>query len=92
MKKSTITNEMQEMILRGDSKAEIFAQLLQIFGVKYQNLISQIIHFDYDYLREKYDPERAIRRDIIGLLETYETKVKFTNSCIKNTAMKKILK
>ena len=74
MKKSTITNEMQEMILRGDSKAEIFAQLLQIFGVKYQNLISQIIHFDYDYLREKYDPERAIRRDISNLLEKYNTK------------------
>ncbi len=62
------------MISRGDQKAEIFAELLQIFGVKYQNLISQIMHFEYDYLREKYDPERAIRRDIIGLLETYETK------------------
>ena len=74
MKKSTITNEMVEMIARGDQKAEIFAELLQIFGIKYQNLISQIMHFEYDYLREKYDPQRAVRRDISDLLETCETK------------------
>jgi|SRR6056297_352135 len=74
MKKSTITKEMAEMISRGDQKAEIFAELLQLFGLKYQNLISQIMHFEYDYLREKYDPERGIRRDISMLLETYKTK------------------
>lgn len=74
MKKSTITKELVEMILRGDQKAEIFGELLQLFGVKYQNLISQIMHFEYDYFREKYDPERAIKRDIICLLETYDTK------------------
>lgn len=74
MKKSTITKEMIEMISRGYQKAEIFAELLQLFGIKYQNLISQIMHFEYDYLREKYDPERIIRKDIDVFLDTCDTK------------------
>ncbi len=74
MKKTTITKAMVKMISHGDPKAEIFAQLIQQYGLKYHNLISQIIHFEYDYLREKYDPERVIRRDISELLQNQKTK------------------
>lgn len=74
MKKSTITKEMIDMISRGDQKAEIFAELLQTFGTKYQNLVSQIMHFDYDQLKELYAPESTIKKDIMELMKTCRTK------------------
>ncbi|MEA1884832.1 MAG: hypothetical protein U9N62_09990 [Thermotogota bacterium] len=74
MKKSTITKEMIEVISRGDQKAEIFAELLQSFGSKHQNLISQIMHFDYDHLKELYAPESTIKKDIVELMKACRTK------------------
>lgn len=65
---------MINMISRGDQKAEIFAELLQSFGAKYQNLISQIMHFDYEHLRKQYAPESMIKKDIFNLLKTCRTK------------------
>ncbi|MFW5887347.1 MAG: hypothetical protein ACOCUH_00975 [Bacteriovoracia bacterium] len=62
------------MISRGYQKAEIFAELLQFFGAKYQNLITQIMLFDYGLLKEQYSPENAIKKDIIQLLKTTRNK------------------
>ena len=74
MKKTTITTAMIELISNGYPKAEIFARLIQQYGLQYHNLISQVIHFEYDYLRKKYDPEMVIRREISELLQSHKTK------------------
>jgi hypothetical protein len=88
MKKTKITHEMVQMISDGKKKAEIFSELIELFGLKYQNLISEILHFEYEYLRNKYDPTRKIQRDLIALTDIYTTREEVLHELVKKHGSK----
>jgi hypothetical protein len=88
MKKTKITTEMIRLISKGSSKAEIFSALIEMFGLKYQNLISEMLHFEYEYLRGKYDPVKKIQSDLIQLMDIYTTKEEVLSELIKEHGTK----
>jgi len=83
MKKTKITNEMVRLISDGKTKAEIFSSLIETFGLKYQNLISEILHFEYEYLSNKYDPIKKIQNDLISLTDIYTSRAEVLSELVK---------
>jgi len=83
-----IKNELVKQIELKKSKSEIFANLIETFGIEHQNLISEIILYNYEDLKNKHNPENQIKKEFIRSFFFFNSKDEIKNHLMKQFGSK----